>query len=74
MSVNTLRCAHAKSHLALRKKNRPLWPVMMDDSAPAHEVYSGQTNRHTHINTGTLTEEDKEEEKEEECERIKLED
>ena len=48
--------------------------MMMDDSAPAHEVYSGQTNRHTHINTGTLTEEDKEEEKEEECERIKLED
>ena len=33
MSVHALHCTHVKSHLTLRKKSRPLWPVMIDDSA-----------------------------------------
>ena len=36
-SVYTSHCTHLKSHLTLRKKSRPLRPVMMDDSAPTHE-------------------------------------
>ena len=35
MSVHTLHCTHGKSHLF--KENRPLWLVIMDDSAPTYE-------------------------------------
>ena len=37
VSVHISHCTHVKSHLTLRKKSRPLWPVMIDDSAPLHE-------------------------------------
>ena len=37
MYVHTLQCTHVKPHLTLQKKSRPLWPVMMEDSAPTHE-------------------------------------
>ena len=36
--VHTSHCTHIKSHLIVRKlKNRPLWSVMMDDSAQTHK-------------------------------------
>ena len=37
MSVHTSHCTHIKSHPNLGKRVGPLWPVMMDDSAPIHE-------------------------------------
>ena len=33
LSVHTSHC----THISLFEKSRPLWPVMMDDSAPIHE-------------------------------------
>ena len=35
--MHTSHCTHVKFHLTLQKKIRPLWQVMMDDSAPTHE-------------------------------------
>ena len=35
--MHTSHCTHVKSHLTLRKRVGPMWPVMMDDSAPIHE-------------------------------------
>ena len=39
VSVNISHCtyAHVKSHLTLRKRVGPMWPVMMDDNASIHE-------------------------------------
>ena len=34
--MHTLHCTHIKSHL-LKKKKRPLWQVMIDDSASTHK-------------------------------------
>ena len=36
VSMHTSHCTHIKSHHS-SKKSRPLWPVMMNDSAPIHK-------------------------------------